>query len=54
MKKFTLILSLHCFALAATSLLAQTNRTTIFPDEDALTPENLKLVWPATPGLRYY
>jgi hypothetical protein len=34
-------------------LAAQTNKPAIFPDEDALTPENLKLVWPSTPGLRY-
>jgi len=34
-------------------LAAQTNPIAIFPDEDALTPEKLKLVWPATPGLRY-
>jgi formylglycine-generating enzyme len=31
----------------------QTNNPVIFPDEDALTPENLKLVWPSTPGIRY-
>jgi hypothetical protein len=34
-------------------LAAQTNRVAIFPGEDPLTPENLRLVWPATPGLRY-
>jgi formylglycine-generating enzyme required for sulfatase activity len=34
-------------------LAAQTNTIAIFPDEDAGTPENLKLVWPTTPGLRY-
>jgi hypothetical protein len=34
-------------------LVAQTNTIAIFPDEDAGTPENLKLVWPSTPGLRY-
>ena len=43
----------HCFFLAAASLSAQTNSSVIFPDEDPLTPEVLKLVWPATPGLRY-
>ena len=53
MKKPTLILSLHCYALIATSLLAQTNPIAIFPDEDPLTPENLLLVWPSTPGIRY-
>jgi hypothetical protein len=41
-------------ALAALPLAAQTNATAVlFPDEDALTPENWKVVWPATPGLRY-
>lgn len=37
----------------AATLHSQTNHLFIFPDEDPLTPENLKLVWPATPGLRY-
>ncbi len=53
MKKLTLILSLKVCALAATTLLAQTNRIAIFPEEDTQTPENLLLVWPATPGVRY-
>jgi hypothetical protein len=39
--------------MAGLPLAAQTNRVTIFPDEDPLTPENLRLVWPATPGFRY-
>ena len=39
--------------MAVLPLAAQTNRVAIFPDEDALTPENLRLVWPSTPGLRY-
>ena len=52
MKKLTLILSLKVCALAATTLLAQTNRIAIFPEEDTQTPENLLLVWPATPGVR--
>jgi sulfatase modifying factor 1 len=51
MKTRPLTLLLCC--LAALPLTAQTNRVTIFPDEDALTPENLKLVWPSTPGIRY-
>ncbi|MCX6915867.1 MAG: SUMF1/EgtB/PvdO family nonheme iron enzyme [Verrucomicrobia bacterium] len=42
-----------CCCLAVLPLAAQTNPIAIFPDEDALTPENLRLVWPATPGLRY-
>ena len=41
-------------ALAVLPLSAQTNlRPTIFPAEDPLTPESLRLVWPTTPGLRY-
>ena len=47
------MLLLPCCCMAVLPLAAQTNRVAIFPDEDALTPENLKLVWPATPGLRY-
>ncbi|MCU0785607.1 MAG: hypothetical protein MUF81_16500 [Verrucomicrobia bacterium] len=53
MKTRTLLLVLQCCCVAALPLAAQTNRVVIFPDEDALTPEKLKLVWPATPGLRY-
>jgi hypothetical protein len=44
---------LQCCFVPMGGLVAQTNPIAIFPDEDALTPENLKLVWPATPGLRY-
>ena len=51
MKTRTLTLLLSCVAVLP--MAAQTNQITIFHDEDALTPENLKLVWPATPGLRY-
>ena len=47
------MLLLLCCCIAVLSLTAQTNRVAIFPDEDALTPENLRLVWPSTPGLRY-
>lgn len=39
--------------ITAQQLTAQTNTVLIFPDEDPLTPESLKLVWPTTPGLRY-
>jgi formylglycine-generating enzyme len=39
--------------MAVLPLAAQTNPIAIFPDEDALTPENLKLVWPSTPSIRY-
>ena len=53
MKTRTLMLLLPCCCMAGLALAAQTNRVAIFPDEDALTPENLKVVWPATPGLRY-
>ena len=56
MKAFKLnILLLAIFAFAATaSASAQTNPTAVlFPDENPLTPENWKVVWPATPGLRY-
>ena len=39
---------------ATTRLLAaQPNQIAIFPDEDAQTLENFRLVWPATPGIRY-
>ena len=44
---------LQCCFVPMGALLAQTNTIAIFPDEDPLTPENLKLVWPSTPGLRY-
>src|ERR1035437_4364443 len=53
MKTRTLMLLLPCCCMAVLPLTAQTNRIAIFPDEDPLTPENLRLVWPATPGLRY-
>jgi hypothetical protein len=49
----TFFLFFPCCFLAVASLSAQTNNLVIFPDEDPLTPEILKLVWPATPGLRY-
>src|SRR6266545_645310 len=42
-----------CLFAATATLFAQSSKTVIFPDEDVLTPENLKLVWPTTPGLRY-
>ena len=42
--------SIICLCLAAFSLAAQTNQPVIFPGDDA---QSLKLVWPATPGLRY-
>jgi formylglycine-generating enzyme required for sulfatase activity len=32
---------------------AQTNQPVIFPGDDPQNPQNLKLVWPATPGIRY-
>jgi hypothetical protein len=44
MKTRTLLLLLSCCCIAVLPLAAQTNRVTIFPDEDALTPEKLKLV----------
>ena len=47
-----LLLIVSFFALSFISS-AQTNSPVIFPDEEDLTPENLKLVWPATPGVRY-
>lgn len=54
MKNRTLLLWLQCCCVATLSLPAQTNLTpAIFPDEDSQTPESLRLVWPATPGLRY-
>ncbi len=49
----TSLLLLGCTLIAAIPLFAQTNQPAIFPDEDALTPENYRLVWPSTPGLRY-
>jgi sulfatase modifying factor 1 len=41
--------------LTATSALAAPSNppVALFPDEDPLTPELWKVVWPATPGLRY-
>ena len=54
MKIHALALLLTGFIAATVPLVAQTNTTAVlFPDEDALTPENWKVVWPATPGLRY-
>src|SRR5665213_3899398 len=50
MKISNLLVLLNC--LATFSLAAQTNQPVIFPG-DASTPGSLKLVWPATPGLRY-
>lgn len=48
------LVTLLAALFGSTSLLpAQTNKLVIFPDEDALTTETLKLVWPTTPGLRY-
>lgn len=35
------------------SIRAETNKPAIYPEEDAQTPENFRLVWPATPGVRY-
>ena len=32
---------------------AQTNQPVIFPGDDPLNPQNLRLVWPTTPGIRY-
>ena len=53
MKTRIWLLVLACGGMAALPLAAQTNRIAIFPGEDALTPEKLKLVWSSTPGLRY-
>ena len=53
MKTRTLMLLLPCCCMAVLPLAGQTNRVAIFPDEDPLAPEKLKLVWPSTPGLRY-
>ena len=53
MKTRTIALLLTGLCLAALPLAAQSTRPAIFPDEDPLSPENLRLVWPATPGLRY-
>ena len=53
MKTRTSLLLLSCCAVAVLPLAAQTNRVTIFPGEDPLAPENLRLVWPSTPGFRY-
>jgi formylglycine-generating enzyme required for sulfatase activity len=50
MKIRTLFFSINCLCLAAFSLAAQTNQPVIFPGDD---PQSLKLVWPATPGVRY-
>jgi formylglycine-generating enzyme required for sulfatase activity len=50
MKIRNLLVLLNC--LATFSLAAQTNQPVIFPG-DATNPGSLKLVWPATPGLRY-
>ena len=46
---------LLCLLLSAVvSASAQTNISpAIFPDEDTLTPETLRLVWSSSPGLRY-
>jgi hypothetical protein len=49
----TVVALLLCCSVPTGALFAQTNRVAIFPDEDALSSENLKLVWPTTPGLRY-
>ena len=51
MKIRSLLVLLNCLALLAHA--ATTNNAVIFPGDDALNPQNLKLVWPATPGLRY-
>src|ERR1035437_2505910 len=48
MKIRNLIVLLNCLALLAHA--APTNQPVIFPGDDA---QSLKLVWPATPGLRY-
>ena len=48
MKIRTLLVLLNCLALF--SVAAQTNQAVIFPGDTA---QSLKLVWPATPGLRY-
>jgi formylglycine-generating enzyme required for sulfatase activity len=53
MKTRPLALLLTALCLATLPLAAQSTRPVIFPDEDPLSPENLRLVWPATPGLRY-
>ncbi|HEX7569914.1 MAG TPA: hypothetical protein VF492_05375, partial [Verrucomicrobiae bacterium] len=50
MKIQILFSSIICMCLAAFSLAAQTNQAVIFPGDTA---QSLKLVWPATPGLRY-
>jgi formylglycine-generating enzyme required for sulfatase activity len=49
----TLLLLFQCSLGPMAALAGQTNQIAIFPDEDALTPENYRLVWPATPGVRY-
>jgi len=53
MKTRTWLLLLACGGMAVLPLAAQTNRVAIYPGEDALSPEKLKLVWSSTPGLRY-
>ena len=50
MKILILYFSAICLCLADFSLAAQTNQPVIFPGDDA---QSLKLVWPATPGVRY-
>src|ERR1051325_4279926 len=53
MKPQALMRVMVCSIITMSSIAAQTNKPTIFPDEDPLTLETLKLVWPTTPGLRY-
>lgn len=40
-------------AMAAACVAGDTVEPAIFPEEDGQTPEDYRLVWPATPGLRY-
>lgn len=48
-----LVILLQCLFAAVASGFAQTNSVLLLPEDDPLTPATLKLVWPATPGLRY-
>ena len=54
MKNHLLALIAALLGIVTSPLAAQTNTAAVlFPDEDLLTTENWKVVWPATPGLRY-
>ena len=44
---------MNFLCVAMFSHAAQTNQPVIFPGDDPMNPQNLNLVWPATPGIRY-